>query len=179
VAWLARPLPGGVLGEGYVPACFPGLAGRCRRALRPSRSSPPLVLGLLRWRAGKRHPCQASVPSCGFSFRLRNETATLPSTGGSHIPRSWNARLLRLGAKTLQSNDRPKRASAVPGACGSSSSSFSFADPQAGGFPAFTAGLGVSRCSAGLAILFALQRWRRCSRAGASLAQGRQLPKSS
>jgi len=96
--------------EAVAPGCSWIGLGVGRRALR----HPVLAaigLGLVRMRAaGKRHPWPClSAPSCGSAFRLgaMNCHPAAQHRGIATFHRSWNAPLLRLGAKPAPvRNDR-------------------------------------------------------------------------
>jgi len=138
-------------------------------------SSAAIGLGLFDGERASATPARASVPVLRFSFRLdAMKTATRCSTGGRHHSTLVERNAPSLGAKHSSRNGQgPKlagQARCLELAGIRSSSSFLFLQAQilSGGFPARQAGFG--RSAVPLAwILFALQRWRRCS-----LGQGHQ-----
>jgi len=79
------------------------------------RSSPPLVLAIFRWEAQAPPPASLSARPAVSAFRLAGNELHAASTGDRPtFPRSWNAPLLRLGAKHSVVTTGPKTAQRVP-----------------------------------------------------------------
>jgi len=75
--------------------------------MRPIRRSPPIGPLDLRWKRRQAPPLPGLSARPAVQLRLAHDCHAAAAPGDRHIPRSWNAPLLRLGRQgTSSRNDR-------------------------------------------------------------------------